>query len=127
MKYRRLILWLASALFILCGCSSREVVSFHEINSEAFPYEAPLTAVADAGDSLLLGTARGDIVSFNLSNGSFRRIHHDSQGRFVYNIYKCADGGLIYSVQNGGVNHVSTDGSVEVYEINPVKGSNYSA
>ena len=127
MKYGRLILWLASALFILCGCSSREVVSFHEINSEAFPYEAPLTAVADAGDSLLLGTARGDIVSFNLSNGSFRRIHHDSQGRFVYNIYKCADGSLIYSVQNGGVNHVSTDGSVEVYEINPVKGSNYSA
>lgn len=127
MKYRLLSI-LLPALLVLCGCSSTEEVSFREVNGETFPYESPITAVTDAGDSLLLGTSRGDIVSFNLSDGSFSHVHHDSQGRFVYNIVKSDDdGSLFYSVQNGGVIHLDLDGGHTEYEIYPEKGSNYSA
>jgi hypothetical protein len=126
MKYRLLSI-LIPAMYLLCGCSSNEELSFQEAKGEAFPYESPITAVTDAGDSLLLGTSRGDIVSFNLSDGSFSHVYHDPQGRFVYNIVKCDDGSLIYSVQNGGVIHLALDGKTTVYVIGPGKGSNYSA
>ena len=118
---------LLPALLLLCGCSSKEAISFHDAGGETFPFESPITAITDAGDSLLLGTSRGDIVSFNLSDGCYRHIYHDVHGRFVYHIVPCDDGSLFYSVQNGGVNHVKADGSVTVFEINPQKRSNYSA
>lgn len=118
---------LIPVLLLLCGCSSNKVTDFDDVNGEQFPYECPVTAVTDAGDSLILGTSRGDIVSYNLSDGSFKHVYHDSKGRFVYNIIKCSDGSLIYSVQNGGINHVAADGTVTVYEITPEKGCNYSA
>lgn len=112
---------------ILCECSSRTELAFHETDGEKYPYVSPVTAVVDAGDSLLLGTSRGDIVSFNLSDGSFRSLYKDSVRRFVYQIIPCADGSFLYSVQNGGINHVKRDGSVSIYEINAAKGENYSA
>ena len=118
---------LIPVLLLLCGCSSNKVTDFDDVNGEQFPYESPVTAVTDAGDALILGTSRGDIVSYNLSDGSFKHVYHDSKGRFVYNIIKCSDGSLIYSVQNGGINHVAADGTVTVYEITPEKGCNYSA
>lgn len=122
-----LLSMLIPVLLLLCGCSSNDAISFEGVNGEEFPYECPVTAVTDAGDSLILGTSRGDIVSYNMSDGSFRHVYHDARGRLVYNIIRCEDGSLIYSVQNGGINHVDVDGTVTVYEIVPEKGMNYSA
>lgn len=123
---KKIFLSLLSCL-MLCGCSSRTELAFHETDGEKYPYVSPVTAVVDAGDSLLLGTSRGDIVSFNLSDGSFRSLYKDSVRRSVYQIIPCADGSFLYSVQNGGINHVNSDGSVSIYEINAAKGENYSA
>ena len=77
---------LIPVLLLPCGCSSNKVTDFDDVNGEQFPYESPVTAVTDAGDALILGTSRGDIVSYNLSDGSFKHVYHDSKGRFVYNI-----------------------------------------
>lgn len=118
---------LLPALLLLCGCSSKEAISFHDVGGETFPFESPITAITDAGDHLLLGTSRGDIVAYDLSNGSFNDVYHDPKGRLIYYVLKREDGSLVYSVQNGGINHVSSDGKVTTYEIIPEKGSNYSA
>lgn len=124
--------WLLPLQFLfnlmLCGCSSRIELEFHETYGEKFTYVSPVTAVVNAGDSLLLGTSRGDIVSFNLSDGSFRAVYKDASSRFVYQIVPCTDSSFLYSVQNGGINHVNRkNGEVTTYKINAEKRENYSA
>ena len=114
------------AVMVNCACDSRKEISINETDAEMFLYDSPITALSDAGDSLLLGTARGDIVSFSLVNGTFRHIPHYAEGRFIYNILKDADS-YLYSVQDGGINHILNDGTIQKYPLNSYKECNYSA
>ena len=121
------IAMLFSAMAVMAACESYEEISIQDSEVEMFLYDSPITSLTDAGDSLLLGTAKGDIVSFSLSDGSFRTLYHDLQSRFIYQVVKSGDGTLLYSVQDGGVNHLHKDGTIDIYEIDSFKKSNYSA
>ncbi len=125
-KLKHSLILALCTIIINCACSSKKEISIHEADAEMFLYDSPITALTDAGDSLLLGTARGEIVSFSLANGTFRHIHRDSSGRFIYKILKVEDS-YLYSVQDGGINHILPDGKVLKYPLNSYKECNYSA
>ena len=125
-EFKRFIICISGIVSLNCACSSDNEISLADTDAEMFLYDSPITALTDAGDSLLLGTARGDIVSFSLMNGTFRHLFHDEEGRYIYKVLK-ADDSYLYSVQDGGIKHVLADGRVNRYPLNPYKESNYSA
>lgn len=125
-EFKRFIICISGIISLNCACSSDNEISLADTDAEMFLYDSPITALTDAGDSLLLGTARGDIVSFSLMNGTFRHLFHDEEGRYIYKVLK-ADDSYLYSVQDGGIKHVLADGRVNRYPLNPYKESNYSA
>lgn len=114
-------------MVMMPGCRSKDVISFHQTDGESFLYNSPITSVCDGGESLLLGTSRGDIISFDLSDGSFNQLFKDPHQRLVYHMMRLCDGSYMYSVQNGGIIHKLPDGSIKEYMISPEKGTNYSS
>ncbi|MBE6241577.1 MAG: hypothetical protein E7115_08815 [Bacteroidales bacterium] len=116
-----------AVMIVISGCRSKDVISFHQTDGESFLYNSPITSVCDGGECLLLGTSRGDVISFDLSDGSFSRLFKDPYQRLVYHITQLGDGSYMYSVQNGGIIHRSSDDSIKEYMISPEKGSNYSS
>ena len=125
-EFKHLIIYVLCIISINCACSADKEISINETDAEMFLYDSPITALTDAGDSLLLGTARGDVVSFSLVNGTFHHLFHDEEGRYIYKILK-ADDAYLYSVQDGGIKLILADGRVHRYPLNSYKESNYSA
>ena len=62
-EFKRFIICISGIISLNCACSSDNEISLADTDAEMFLYDSPITALTDAGDSLLLGTARGDIVS----------------------------------------------------------------
>lgn len=95
------------------SCRKVEVCSLFDaggdrrnLDSESF------TAIADAGDSLLVGTAGGRVFSFDCSTHEFgHQIACVRSGKMIYQIVPSQDGGFHYSVRDGGIIHVDPFGN----------------
>lgn len=117
--------------FLLWSCSDREPRTLKDVGGQQFPYHFQITALKDAGDSLLIGTDRG-IASFNLRNGDFRELRRlDTLKEGYGNIYDIVDtkkGIILYSVQDGGIRQIRSwnDRRAPVLR-HPDKGTAYSA
>ena len=122
---------------MLVGCNHREARPLEEIGGDSFPYHLPdkelaITALCDAGDSLIVGTNRG-VASFNIYDGSFRELRDlgkvkERSGDIYDIVINTAWNCILYSVKDGGVRLIGkwNDGCATALEI-PDKGTYYSA
>lgn len=87
---------------ISCSCKNDQSYSFESFRGEHFPFHSPITSIAVGNDSsIILGTARGIIASFNPDNGLFTELESHDCGT-IYDL--CPhQGKIFYSVQDGGV------------------------
>lgn len=90
------------SLLAIISCKNDQEYSFESFRGESFPFHSPITSIAVGKDSsIILGTARGIIASFNPDNGLFTELESHDCGT-IYDL--CPHQGRIYfSVQDGGV------------------------
>lgn len=122
----------ALVALMLAGCNGSEVKPLEEIGGDLFPYHLPITALVDAGESLIVGTSRG-MASFNIQDGSFLELRNlddlkEGNGDIYDIVIDTERNFILYSVKDGGIRQISKwdDGRATVLEI-PDKGTNYSA
>ena len=121
------IKYILLVLFSAIACNSVNNSTLEQVGGERFHYHSPITCIEDAGDSLLLGTAAGKIISFDLSDGDMREVYTTgTPDRTIYQIMDLGADGLLYSVQDEGLSRVLPDRSRREYLIEG-KETSYSA
>ena len=111
---------------LVAACQRNDSLSLRDVGGEEFVFSSPITAIVDAGDSLLVGTNDGKISYFNTNNGDHNE-YRTVTGGAIYDLEIYGDY-LYFSVQDGGVKRVllkKPDDDPETFLING-KESNYS-
>ena len=94
----------------LCGCSKTDVYSVFDIGGDRWTYhsEDSFTAVADAGDTLFLGTSEGDVMSFDHVMHEFGQTSIlKGDGKMIYKMLPLSDDSIYISVRDGGISRIS--------------------
>ena len=91
-------------ILLTCSCIGNEGYSLKEAGGEAFHFYSPITAIVDAGESLLLGTRDGKIAYFNTTNGLFSELRTKT-GNSIYDL-ELSGSYIYYAVRDGGVKRV---------------------
>ena len=109
-----------AAIILSCKKEDNQGFSFESIRGDSFQFHSSITSIAVGKDSsIILGTDRGIIASFNPDNGLFTELESHDCGT-IYDIYPY-QGKIFYSVQDGGVRC----GDTEVLRVED-KGIQYS-
>ncbi len=117
---------LVSSILAVCACSGNRSLSFDEAGGERFQFCSPITAIKDAGDSLLVAMGNGSIAYFNTRTGQSDNLLDLDCGTVYDMVVK--DRFLYCGVRDGGIWRIDCgDGkaSPEIFRIK-MKGSEYS-